>query len=86
MAPATKKRHVARPRRSAAHIASLAYVISQDNRGDYLWEIVDSSGKAVVQSGSFASRDDAVRAAYDVHDSARLAHFSERDTDAAPIL
>jgi uncharacterized protein YegP (UPF0339 family) len=86
MATATKKGHVAGPRRTAADAAPLAFVISQENRGDYLWEIVDSGGTAVVQSGGFASRDDAERAAHDVHDSARLAHFGERDTEAAPTL
>jgi uncharacterized protein YegP (UPF0339 family) len=85
MATATKKGNLARSRRAAADRASLAFVISQDNRGDYLWEIVDSSGTAVVQSGGFASRDEAERAAHEVHDSARLAHFGQRDT-AAPIL
>ncbi len=86
MATATKKSHVARSRRPAADRASLAFVISQDNGGRYLWEIVDSGGRAVVQSGGFTSRDDAERAAHEVHDSARLAHFGRRDADAVPIL
>jgi uncharacterized protein YegP (UPF0339 family) len=88
MATATKKVHVARAR-SAAPIsdrASLSFVISQDNRGDYLWEIVDSGGTALVHSGGFASRDDAERAAHYVHDSARLAHFGPRDPEERPIV
>ena len=83
MATATKKVHVAGSRtRNATPVsgrAPLAFVISQDNRGDYLWEIVDSGGKTLVRSGGFASRDDAERAAHHVHDSARLAHFGPRD-------
>jgi uncharacterized protein YegP (UPF0339 family) len=87
MATATKKGHVVRSRREAAAVAdraSLAYVISQDNGGDYLWEIVDNRGNAVVRSGGFASSDEAERAAHHVHDSARLAHFVRREADAAP--
>jgi uncharacterized protein YegP (UPF0339 family) len=85
MATATKKVHVAGSRaRNAApasEAASLAFVISQDNRGDYLWEIVDAGGKALVRAGGFACRDDAERAARYVHKSARLAQFGPRDLD-----
>ncbi len=85
MATATKKGHVARSRRPTPDRASLAFVISQDNGGHYLWEIVDRLGNAVVQSGGFASRDDAERAAHEAHDSARLAHFGRRDPEPVPI-
>ncbi len=89
MATATKKGQAVTSRRRdagrAADRASLEFVISQDNGGHYLWEIVDSGGNAVVHSGGFASRDDAERAAHHVHDSARLAHFARRDPDAAPV-
>jgi uncharacterized protein YegP (UPF0339 family) len=90
MATATKQGHVASSRaRDAATVskrASLAFVISQDNGGNYLWEIVDSAGKAVVQCGGFASREDAERAAHYVHDSARLAHFGPRETEERQIV
>ena len=90
MATATKKGHVAGSRRrdvsANSDRASLAFAISQDNAGDYLWEIVDSDGRAVVQSGGFASRDDAERAARYVHDSARLAHFGRRDAEAPRVV
>ena len=89
MATATKKGSAARsPARDAAAVsnrASLEFVISQDNSGRYLWEIVDRTGRAVAQSGGFASRDDAERAAHAVHDSARLAHFRPRE-DKAPRI
>ena len=85
MATATQKSHVAGSRaRKAAPVpdrASLAFVISQDNGGDYLWEIVGSGGSTLVRSGGFATRHDAERAAHDVHDSARLAHFGPRDPE-----
>jgi uncharacterized protein YegP (UPF0339 family) len=86
MATATKKVHVASSRagtaRSASSRAALAFVISQDNGGDYLWEIVDSRGEALVHSGGFSCHDDAERAAHYVHDSARLAHFGPREPEA----
>ncbi len=88
MATATKKGHVAASRPNVAAVrgrASLAFVISQDNGGDYLWEIVDSAGNAVIRSGGFPSHDDAERAAHHVHDAARLAHFARRDTESAVI-
>ncbi len=89
MATATKKGHAVTPLRrdgaKAADRASLEFVISQDNGGQYRWEIVDGGGNAVVHSGGFASSDDAERAAHHVHDSARLAHFARRDPDAAAI-
>jgi uncharacterized protein YegP (UPF0339 family) len=85
MATATKKGHAAGSRVGGASAvsdpASLAFVISQDNGGEYLWEIVDSAGNGLVRSGGFPSRADAERAARYVHDSARLAHFGPRDPE-----
>jgi len=85
MATATKKGHVSRSRvgdaAAVSDPASLAFVISQDNGGEYLWEIVDREGTALVHSGGFPSRADAERAAHYVHDSARLAHFGPRDPE-----
>jgi uncharacterized protein YegP (UPF0339 family) len=84
MATATRKVGVGTSRsrgaKAGSDAASLAFVISQDNGGDYLWEIVDSEGKGLVHSGGFASRDDAERAAHYVHESARLAHFEPRES------
>jgi uncharacterized protein YegP (UPF0339 family) len=59
--------------------ASLAFLISQDNGGHYLWEIVDHEGTGLVHSGGFASRADAERAAQYAHRCARLAHFAPRN-------
>jgi uncharacterized protein YegP (UPF0339 family) len=90
MATATKKVHAARSRaRNAAPVpdrAPLAFVISQENGGDYLWEIVDRGGTTLVHAGGFASRDDAERAAHRVHDSARLAHFGPRASREREIV
>ena len=87
MATATKKIKPARSRAARQAVdsspASLAFAISQDNRGDYLWEIVDSHGNGLVRAGGFDSREDAERAAHYVHDSARLAHFEPRSESTA---
>lgn len=58
---------------------ALSFAISRDNGGGYLWEILGGDGEVVAQSAGFVSRDDAERAAHYVHDSARLAHFVQRD-------
>jgi len=82
MATATKKINPARRRAARGVVdsnpASLAFAISQDNRGDYLWEIVDGDGNGLVRAGGFGSHEDAERAAHYIHDSARLAHFEPR--------
>ncbi len=82
MATATKKAHAgpspARAARGASQPAWLAFRTYQDNGDGYHWEIVDSAGKILAQSGSFASEDDAERAARDVHESARLASFESQ--------
>ena len=79
MATATKKVHAARPvargARDASESASLEFLVYRDNGGDYHWEIVGDSGESLAQSGSFASHDDAARAARCVYDRAGSARF-----------
>jgi uncharacterized protein YegP (UPF0339 family) len=76
MATATKKVHAARsPARAVSESSSLAFLINQDNGGDYHWEIVDSGGKSLVQSGGFASQNDAERAARHVYEGVSSALF-----------
>jgi uncharacterized protein YegP (UPF0339 family) len=79
MATATKKVHAARPvARGAGDVsesASLAFLVHQANGGDYHWEIVGERGESLAQSGGFASRDDAERAARCVRDGAGSARF-----------
>jgi uncharacterized protein YegP (UPF0339 family) len=79
MATATKKAH---PASSPAHAvrrvsesASLVFRTYRDNGANYHWEIVDSGSAVLAQSGSFASHDDAERAARDVHEGIRAAPF-----------
>lgn len=79
MATATKKAHaaspVARGARAASEPVSLEFMVHQDNGGDYHWEIVGDGGENLAQSRSFASHDDAERAARRVYDSAGSARF-----------
>jgi uncharacterized protein YegP (UPF0339 family) len=82
MATATKKAHAGpsatRAARGASEPVSLAFRTYQDNGEGYHWEIVDGAGKILAQSGSFASEDDAERAAREVHKSARVASFASQ--------
>ncbi|MFZ2052342.1 MAG: DUF1508 domain-containing protein [Solirubrobacteraceae bacterium] len=85
MATATTKAHAAR---GVSEPASLAFRTYRDNGEHYHWEILDSEGAIIAQSGSFASQDDAERAAREVHERARSAPFEsqvaeERHTVAA---
>ena len=79
MATATEKVHAARPVargvRDVSESASLEFLVHRDNGGDYSWEIVGGSGESLAQSGSFASHDDAERAARRVYDGAGSARF-----------
>src|SRR5438105_9887141 len=51
--------------------ASMEFLISEDNGGDYHWTIVAGGGATLARSGSFASYEDAERAAQHVRDGAR---------------
>ena len=79
MATATKRVHavgpVARRRRDVSDSTSLEFLVYQDNGGDYHWEIVGGDGESLAQCGSFASHDDAERAARRVYDGAGSARF-----------
>ena len=85
MATATKKVHAARPvargARDVSETASLEFLVHQNNGGDYHWEIVGGDGESLAQCGSFASYDDAERAARRVHDGAGSARLGPRVGD-----
>jgi uncharacterized protein YegP (UPF0339 family) len=82
MATAIKKGHgaapVARSRRDVSGSTSLEFLVYQDNGGDYHWEIVGEGGERLAQSRSFASHEDAERAARCVHDCAGSARLEPR--------
>jgi hypothetical protein len=76
MATATKKVHADRPvARGVSKSTSLEFVVHEDNRGDYYWEIVGERGESLAKSGSFASPYDAQRAAQRVYGGAGSARF-----------
>jgi uncharacterized protein YegP (UPF0339 family) len=76
MATATQKERAARQvARRAKAAAVITFAVFEDNGGDYRWKIVDGGGESLAQSGTFASYDDARKAASVVHDGARTARF-----------
>ena len=75
MATATKQSRAARQLTGLALDArvpaSMEFLIFEDNGGSYHWTIVAGDGATLVRSGSFASYEDAERAAQHVRDGAR---------------
>ena len=87
MATATKKARTATQRkgdpRTSASI-SMQFLIFEDNGGDYHWRLLDGDRETLAQSPSFASREDAHRAAQLVLDGASSARL-ERAAGDRPI-
>jgi hypothetical protein len=79
MATATKKTRAATSRDRAAHLvpeaAALEFRVFRDNGGRYNWEIGAVGGESLVHSPSFASQDEAKRAARRVYEGSRSARF-----------
>ena len=65
--------------------AAMEFLIFEDNGGGYHWTIVDGAGERLVQSGSFASYDQAENAARVVRDNAGAARLERRAPDDRPI-
>jgi uncharacterized protein YegP (UPF0339 family) len=65
--------------------ASLAFVIYEDNGGDYHWTIVADDGAALARSGGFASYADAEKAARQVRDGAASARFERQAGGTGPV-
>ena len=59
--------------------ASLEFLVHQDNGGDYHWEIIGQGGESLARSRTFASHEDAKRAARSVHDGAGSARLEPRE-------
>ena len=84
MATATKKLQAARavaPGAGDAKSAALEFLVYRDNGGDYHWQIVGERGESLAQCGSFASYEDAERAARRMHDGAGSARFEPQVAD-----
>jgi uncharacterized protein YegP (UPF0339 family) len=65
---------------------SLEFLAYRDNGGDYRWEIVGENGESLAQSRSFASHEDAQRAARRVHDGASSARIESRAADKRELV
>ena len=65
---------------------SMEFLIVEDNGGDYHWEIVGEGGETLAQSRSFASYDDAERAARRVYDHAGSARFEPHLTEERQLV
>ena len=79
MATATKRVRTAKQVAGGAvgesESAAMEFLVFQDNGGDYHWTLVAAGGESLAQSPSFASHDDAERAARCVYDGAGSARF-----------
>lgn len=65
--------------------ASMKFLVLEDNGGGYHWAIVAANGDRLVQSTSFASYEEAKRAADIVRRGAGSAPFEDRADDSAPV-
>lgn len=79
MATATKKvrraTHVALRATDLSKAAMIEFLVYEDNRGEHRWEILGGRGESLAQSVSYATREDAERAARAVQDMAGSARF-----------
>jgi uncharacterized protein YegP (UPF0339 family) len=62
--------------------ATMRFLVFEDNGGGYHWTILVNGGECLVQSGSFASYDEAEQAAQIVRDGASTAVFEKPAGDA----
>ena len=89
MATAAKKSRAAGrvPRRARQVRApeSMEFLVFEDNGGHYYWTIVAGDGATLVRSASFASYEDAERAAKYVRDGAASARCEPRAEGATPV-
>jgi uncharacterized protein YegP (UPF0339 family) len=69
---------------SAPEPASMAFLIYEDNGGDYHWTIVADGGETLVRSASFGSHKDAEQAAGIVRRGASRAAFDQGSDN--PVL
>lgn len=65
---ACSSHEVARRASASSKPASMEFLISEDNGGDYHWRIIAGNGGTLAESVSFASYDEAEQAARRVRD------------------
>ena len=61
---------------------SLRFLVYGDNGGDYHWELVEGSGDTLARSGTYASHDDAERAARHACEGAGAVRFEPHPEQA----
>jgi uncharacterized protein YegP (UPF0339 family) len=66
--------------------ATMTFRAFEDNGGGYHWAIVAAGGETLVQSASFASYDEAKRAAHVVQGGAASASFESSATSGQTTL
>ena len=85
MATAPKKPQAGKPAgrhaRDLTQSASLEFRVDQNNGGDFHWSIIGERGEGLAQSGSFASYEDAERAARCVREGAGSARVEPHVAD-----
>jgi len=89
MATATKQiratRHVARRAVTISGVATLTFLVLEDNGGGYYWTILGSDGESLAHSARHATRDEAAHAARVVRDGARSARFEPGVAPDRPV-
>jgi uncharacterized protein YegP (UPF0339 family) len=78
-------RQLARRAADADVLASIEFLIFEDNGGSYHWSLQAGDGAILAQSGGFVSYDDAERAAQLVRGAAVSARFEPRAVEGGPI-
>jgi uncharacterized protein YegP (UPF0339 family) len=79
------KRKIRAAARARPEPASMKFLVFEDNGAGYHWTLVAASGETLMQSASFASYEDAKRAARIVHGAAASASFEHLAGDAPPV-
>jgi uncharacterized protein YegP (UPF0339 family) len=64
---------------------SMAFLIYEDNAGDYHWTIVVEGGETLARSASFGSYEDAKQAAGIVHRGAHRASFEQESDNLTSV-
>jgi uncharacterized protein YegP (UPF0339 family) len=77
-------RQVGRGAKDASESVAIAFVVFEDNAGDYRWSIRDSRGESLAQSGTFATYDAAHTAAGAVRDAAGSSRLEPKPADPPP--
>lgn len=75
MATATKKARTSKEATASSKSNSMEFRIFEDNGGEYHWTLFDNAGASLARSPSFASYEQAERAAHVVQDGAGSARI-----------